>query len=264
MTSDHITSPAHSDVFDPSYHVQQICTLIKDACIKSGASGYVVGISGGIDSAVVAALITRAIGAKHIIGLFLPSATTPKGDYDDVDVLSTWLGISTQMFSLEPVLAGYKEILTGDERAWGNLMSRVRMNILYLYANENRLLVSGTSNKTEWYTGYFTKYGDNAADIQPIIHLFKDEVYVLAEYLQIPSIFIEKEPSAGLYEGQTDEADLQMTYTVLDAAFRSLEKQDWVPENEEEVRALELHNAASHKRTFPPHISIKNRSLSSS
>ncbi|MCL2459976.1 MAG: NAD(+) synthase [Euryarchaeota archaeon] len=264
MTPDHNTSPAHSDIFDPSYHISQICTLIKDTHVKSGASGYVVGISGGIDSAVVAALITRAIGTKQIIGLFLPSPTTPKADYDDVDLLSTWLGISTQMFSLEPVLAGYQGILAGDEKARGNLTSRVRMNILYLYANENRLLVSGTSNKTEWYTGYFTKYGDNAADIQPIIHLFKDEVYALAEYLQIPSVFIEKDPSAGLYEGQTDEADLQMTYTVLDRAFRSLEKHNWVAQNDEEVQALKLYNAASHKRTFPPHISFTNRPLSSS
>jgi NAD+ synthase len=138
------------------------------------------------------------------------------------------------------------------------------MNILYLYANENRLLVCGTSNKTEWYTGYFTKYGDNAADIQPIIHLFKDEVYALAEFLQIPSVFIEKDPSAGLYEGQTDEADLQMTYAALDGAFRSLEKHNWVAQNDEEVWALTLYNATSHKRTFPPHISFTNRSLSSS
>jgi NAD+ synthase len=257
MTSDRIINCSPSCSFAPSDHVLQICTLIKDTCVKSLSSGYVVGISGGIDSAVVATLITRAIGAKHITGLFLPSVTTPKADYHDVDALSTWLGISIKTFSLEAVLAGYQEISTGSQHAWGNLMSRVRMNILYLYANEKNLLVSGTSNKTEWYTGYFTKYGDNAADIQPIIHLFKDEVYLLAEYLQIPSVFIEKDPSAGLYEGQTDEADLQMTYASLDAAFRSLEKHDWAPQNEEEVRALELYNRASHKRTFPPHISVK-------
>ena len=261
MTSDRIVNNSFS--FDPSYHVSQICTLIRDTCVKSGSSGYVVGISGGIDSAVVAALITRAIGTKRITGLFLPSASTPKADYHDVDVFSTWLGISTKTFSLDPVLAGYQELLTGDQTALGNLMSRVRMNILYLYANEKGLLVSGTSNKTEWYTGYFTKYGDNAADIQPIIHLFKDEVYLLAEYLQIPAVLIEKNPSAGLYEGQTDEADLQMTYTSLNAAFRSLENHNWVPQNDEEVRALELYNRTAHKRTFPPHSSTKNMYLSS-
>ena len=254
MTQDHTIHNNHSNFCDPSSHTQKICALIKETLMTSGASGYVLGISGGIDSAIVATLLVQAVGAKNVVGLFLPSSTTPKQDYDDVAVLGSWLEIPIHTFSLQPVLAGYQEIMSGSRLGWGNLTSRIRMNLLYLYANEHHLLVSGTSNKTEWYIGYFTKYGDSAADIQPIIHLFKDEVYAFATHLQVPSCFIEKTPSAGLYEGQTDEADLQMSYTSLNAALRSLEKQNWVAQNEDEERVMRLYQASLHKRLPPPQI----------
>jgi NAD+ synthase len=166
----------------------------------------------------------RSIGAKQITGLFLPSPTPPKEDNNDVASLGTWFGIPIHTFSLQPVLAGYQEVMSASKVAWGNLTSRICMNLLYLYANEHHLLVFGTSNRTEWYTGYFTKYGDSTADVQPIMHLLKDEVYTIASYLQIPSVFIEKISSAGLHEGQTDEADLQMNYVTLNASLRSLDQ----------------------------------------
>ena len=256
MTSDHIIHDTCPHSCAPSYSISQICALLKDTLAASGASGYVVGISGGIDSAVVATLLVRSIGTKQVTGLFLPSSTTPKEDHSDVASLGTWLGIPIHTFSLQPVLAGYQEVMSASKVAWGNLTSRIRMNLLYLYANEHHLLVSGTSNKTEWYTGYFTKYGDSAADVQPIMHLLKDEVYTIANYLQIPSVFIEKIPSAGLHEGQTDEADLQMSYATLNAALRSLEQHNWIAQTEDEMRVMELYQLSSHKRLPSPHISL--------
>ena len=255
MPSDHITHDTCSHPCDPSSSVSQICAFLKDTLAASGALGYVVGISGGLDSAVVATLLVRSVGADQVTGLFLPSPTTPKKDYGDVASLGSWLRVPIHTFSLQPVLAGYQEVMNASKVAWGNLTSRIRMNLLYLYANDHHLLVSGTSNKTEWYTGYFTKYGDNAADVQPIIHLLKDDVYTIASYLQVPSVFIEKIPSAGLYEGQTDEADLQMSYATLNAALRSLEQHNWIAETEDETRVMELYQSSLHKRLSPPQIS---------
>jgi NAD+ synthase len=235
--------------------ISDICTLIKDTLTASKATGYVLGISGGIDSAVAAALLVQAIGADRVTGLFLPSSTTPRADYADVDILCAWLGISLQTHPLDPILSAYQKVCTGNRYAWGNMTSRIRMSILYMYANEHQRLVCGTSNKTEWYIGYFTKYGDFAADIQPIIHLFKDEIYALARYLGVPSAIIEKVPSAGLYEGQTDEADLHMTYAQLNTALRSLETNNWAPYTDDEKKALELYKASAHKRLPVPHVS---------
>ena len=250
---------------DQSTHLQpepmcisEICTLIKNTLTASKTTGYVLGISGGIDSAVAATLLVRAIGADRVTGLFLPSPTTPKADYADVNTLCAWLGIALHTHPLDSILCAYQEICNENRHTWGNLTSRIRMNILYMYANEHQQLVCGTSNKTEWYTGYFTKYGDAAADIQPIIHLFKDEIYALARDLGVPPVFIEKAPSAGLYEGQTDEADLHMTYAQLNAALRSLEASNWTPYTDDEKKALELYKASAHKRLPVPHCCTSN------
>jgi NAD+ synthase len=115
-------------------------------------------------------------------------------------------------------------------------------------------LVCGTSNYTEYLLGYCTKYGDNAADVQPIIHLQKTQVWDLARTLGIPARLIEKTPSAGLWQNQTDEDELGMKYTVIDEAIRNLEKQGWEPKSPDEERVMEKMNRAGHKKRPAPQV----------
>ena len=134
----------------------------------------------------------------------------------------------------------------------GNLMARSRMAILYYYANRDSRLVCGTSNRTEFLLGYTTKYGDNAADFQPILHMLKTEVVEVAKELGIPETIINKAPSAGLWPGQSDEGEIGMTYAEIDAAIRALETHEWKPENAREERVLDLVKRSEHKRLPAP------------
>ncbi|MEN6610789.1 MAG: NAD(+) synthase, partial [Methanoregulaceae archaeon] len=153
--------------------------MIRYAVWNSGAKGIIVGVSGGVDSAVAAAMCCRAVGGERVLGLTLPSAVTAAADIEDAHTLCTRLGMEHRVISIEPILASYRDLPGYAENRYllGNLMARTRMTILYLHANKDGRLVCGTSNKSEYMLGYCTKYGDNAADIQPIVHLLKREVY---------------------------------------------------------------------------------------
>jgi NAD+ synthase len=130
----------------------------------------------------------------------------------------------------------------------GNLMARTRMVVLYYHANRDGRIVCGTSNKSEYLLGYCTKYGDNAADIQPIVHLLKREVYELARELGIPEPILVKSPSAGLWEDQSDEGELGITYAEIDAALATLEDRGWVAKTPAEEKVLAMVKKSEHKR----------------
>ena len=144
-----------------------------------------------------------------------------------------------------------KEHITGTPLLAGNIASRLRMTTLYNIAAANGYLVCGTSNKTENLIGYSTKWGDGAADVQPLLHLYKKDVYALAEDLGIPQEIIDKAPSAGFFEGQTDEADIGLTYQELDSALWNLERNEFVPQNAVEEKVLGLVLKSEHKRKPP-------------
>jgi NAD+ synthase len=131
-------------------------------------------------------------------------------------------------------------------------MARIRMTILYYHANRDNRLVCGTSNRSEYLLGYCTKFGDNAADIQPILHLYKSDVYTMAEELGIPEPIRRKVPSAGLWEDQSDEKELGLSYSQIDASLRALEAHDWRPEDETGERVLAMVKKSVHKRTGAP------------
>ncbi|HJJ46705.1 MAG TPA: NAD(+) synthase, partial [Methanocorpusculum sp.] len=133
----------------------------------------------------------------------------------------------------------------------GNIAARLRMMALYNIAAERNYLVCGTSNKTEYMIGYSTKWGDSAADIQPLLHLYKREIYEIAEDLSIPEEILKKAPSAGFFDGQTDESDIELTYDELDTALFNLELNDFIPKNEVEQRVLVLVKKNEHKRSLP-------------
>ena len=237
--------------------IERIKQMIRHTVWSADAKGLVVGISGGLDSAVAAGLCAGAIGGEHVLGLLLPSEVTSDEDLADGEAVCRKFGIPCEVVSIAPLLCTFVEIIPDyEDNAYlsGNLMARLRMATLYYFANQRNALVCGTSNRSEYLLGYSTKYGDSAADLQPILHLYKTTVSELAGSLGVPESVIRKAPSAGLFPGQSDEADLGYAYSELDAALRSLEANDWKAESETETAVLEKVRKSAHKRMPQPNL----------
>jgi NAD+ synthase len=234
----------------------QVEQMIRYAYWNSGCTGIVIGVSGGIDSAVAAAFCCRAVGPDKVLGLSLPSAVSSRQDCEDAAALCTALGMEHRIISIEPMLTGFRELPGFCESPYlmGNLMARVRMTVLFYHANRDHRLVCGTSNRSEYMLGYCTKFGDNAADIQPILHLYKSDVYVMAGELRIPEQIIRKVPSAGLWEGQNDEKEIGLSYDQIDTALRALEGHSWEPKNTTEEKVLAMVKKSGHKRMGAPNL----------
>jgi len=194
----------------------KIVSWIRGRVKLSGAKGIVMGLSGGIDSAVVAALCKDGVGRNNLLVLFMPCNSNPQ-DLRDAKLVAAKLGLKSKLVDLSSVYNNFLKILpSAGGLARGNLKPRLRMNTLYYFANKLNYLVCGTGNKSELMVGYFTKYGDGGVDILPIADLFKRQVRKLAEELKIPQGIITKPPTAGLWQGQTDEGEMGITYNELD------------------------------------------------
>ena len=245
-----------SSAGDLGCRMGQVEQMIRYAYWNSGCTGIVIGVSGGVDSAVAAAFCCRAVGPDKVLGLSLPSAVSAKKDCEDAAALCTALGMEHRIISIEPMLTGFQELpgLYESPYLMGNLMARVRMTVLFYHANRDHRLVCGTSNRSEYMLGYCTKFGDNAADIQPILHLYKSDVYVMARELGIPEQIIRKVPSAGLWEGQNDEKEIGLSYDQIDTALRALEGQNWEPKNTNEEKVLAMVKKSGHKRMGAPNL----------
>lgn len=206
-----------------------IIDFIRQKTREAGVSGAVVGISGGIDSALTATLTVKALGADKVLGIHMPEAgLTPGADSEDAKALADWLGIEYRTIDISGIVSAFMaavpESEAADRLSRGNLKARIRMSLLYFHANQLNRMVMGTGNKTEILLGYYTKYGDGGVDIEPIGILYKTEVWELARKLGVPEPIINKKPSAGLWAGQTDEAELGMSYETLDRALGLLEQ----------------------------------------
>ena len=234
----------------------QIEQMIRYAYWNSGCKGIVIGVSGGVDSAVAAAFCCRAIGPGNVLGLSLPSAISNPEDGKDAAALCTRLGMEHRVVSIEPMLEGFRVMTgyTGSRYLTGNLMARIRMAVVYYHANLDNRLVCGTSNRSEYMLGYCTKFGDNAADLQPIVHMYKDEVYEAARELDIPDPIIKKAPSAGLWEGQSDESEIGLSYAEIDPSLRALELNKWKATTPIEEKVLALVKKSEHKRLPAPNL----------
>jgi NAD+ synthase len=196
--------------------LETLIAFVRESAEKARAEGVVIGISGGIDSATVAYLAAKTLGKEKVLGLIMPYYENR--DVEDAKLVCESLGIEYKVINIRPIVDSFVSQLgfQPDNRSLGNIMARTRMILLYAHANQLNRLVLGTSNRSEFLTGYFTKWGDGASDYAPLINLYKTEVWEVAKLLGVPGRIIEKKPSAGLWEGQTDEDELGISYRLLD------------------------------------------------
>ena len=198
---------------------------IKDYFKKANCEKAVIGLSGGLDSSLTLKLTVEAIGNKNVFAILMPEKdVTKKINVDDAVKLCKELKVERKIIEISKFLKPYRRLRWKNDLAVANTKARIRANILYHYANSQKALVVGTSNKTELLLGYGTKHGDIAADLFVIGSLYKTEVVKLAKKLKLPENIINKTPSAELYRGQTDEAELGASYTKLDSILRLVEK----------------------------------------
>jgi len=245
---------------DPKVVKKELTSFISNKVKEAGAKGVVVGLSGGLDSSTVAFLCVKAIGARRVIGLIMPeeNLTNPE-DVEDALSLAKKLDIEYRIINIKPIFeslrASIKDFKDEAVLPAANLRPRIRMTILYYYANLLNYLVVGSGNRSEIRAGYFTKHGDGGADLFPIGCLYKTQVKRLAEHLGVPKKIIEKTPSAGLWAGQTDEAELGISYEKLDRIYAGLDlnlsmkdiaKAVGVKESEVK-RFIERENRTAHK-----------------
>jgi NAD+ synthase len=206
--------------------VKTIIEFIRAEVKSRGSTGVVVGISGGLDSAVAAYLAVKALGPKKVFGLILPdSGVTPKKDTIDAEKLAKHLRIKYKITEVGKIkkLCLNKNLPHNSKLAKANLLVRLRMSLLYFHAAATNKLVLGTGDKSELQLGYFTKYGDGAADLFPIADLYKTEVREMAQHLLVPKNIVNKKSSARLWKGHTAEGEIGMTYEEIDHILRELE-----------------------------------------
>jgi NAD+ synthase len=256
-------SPAIMD-FDLPDIKKRIARFIKEYVENAGAAGVVLGLSGGIDSNTIAALSALAIGGDRVLGLMLPEKETYNlKDIEDAKAVAGKFGIQTQACDITPALEGfYKSIPifdSTDKLCKGNIKARSRMIYLYYYANRLNRIVCGSSDKSETMMGYFTKWGDVAADISPIMDLYKTQVRKIAEYVGIPKELAAKPATPALWPNQSAEGELGIKYETLDLILFGLER-FMKPQEIAEQLGIELAQvervkarwlAVEHKRRMP-------------
>ncbi|MFH1416385.1 MAG: NAD+ synthase [Elusimicrobiota bacterium] len=236
-----------------------IVEFIRAKIESSRKKGFVIGVSGGLDSSVCLYLVHKAVGSGRTHPVFMPHRPAHGELKKTIGAMCTALGLTMVEYDLGRIIAEFvKETNCSNAVLTGNFAARIRMSFLYHHAAANDLLVVGTGNMTEKMTGYTTKWGDQAGDICPIGGLYKSQVYELAEELGIPESVINVVPSAGFYEGQEDEKELGISYAELDAILRAIAAGSEKELDQNKVnRVKELIEASAHKRRFPESPALK-------
>lgn len=205
---------------NPSAETQKITSFIKTVLKKQGFENVVIGVSGGIDSAVCLSLLQKSIPPKNIfpahLYYFESKINLPQKNVCNISIKNAVDALAKTLFPTSVVELFPWHTSEVKRLRLGNIMARVRMIVLYDLAKKHNGLVCGTENKSEFYLGYFTRFGDEASDIEPIRHLYKTQIYSLAKYLNVPQNIIDLPPTAGLWAGQTDEGDFGFSYKEAD------------------------------------------------
>jgi len=247
-----------------------LCSFIREELHKFGFGKGIIGLSGGLDSSVCAALAARALGGKNVLGMILPYKNTFGEDVKDARALARKLGLRTRLLDISPMVDAYfSRFPTADRVRIGNKMARERMSILYDHSVLEKALILGTSNKTELLIGYGTIHGDMACAINPLGDLYKSQVRALGAYLRLPARILKKMPTAGLWPGQTDEDEIGLSYSELDAIlFELVDERRPVKEviasgfKREAVEKIERMIIGSEfKRKMPPIAKISSRTV---
>jgi NAD+ synthase len=251
---------------------QHLLSFLKESVGGAGFDGVVLGLSGGIDSALAAALAVEALGSNHVVGLMMPWKTSSPASLDDAIEVADHLGIKTIERPITPMVESFANAVPEpNPLRLGNIMARVRMICIFDEAARIGYLPLGTSNKSELLLGYGTWYGDLASAINPIGDLYKQQVFALSRFMNLPNSVIEKAPSADLEEGQSDEADIGWSYETIDQILvRAIDLRksrqsiidDGLPEDA--VHSLLDRVARHHFKRMPPVIAkVSARSIGS-
>ena len=241
-----------------------ITSFIQAVVDDAGADGAVIGLSGGIDSTLTATLAVEALGADSVHGLVMPSDVNTDQNMSDAERVAQWLEIEYDVLDINPIVDAFFEAYpegVDDQMAAGNVRVRTRAVLNYFVANAESGVVLGTGNRSEAMTGYFTKYGDQAVDCNPIGNLYKRQVRQLASHMGVADDLVEKAPSAEMWEGQTDEEEMGLAYDTLDAVLAlhvdgpfsksATTESLGVPESAID-RVVDLVEQSAHKRSMPP------------
>ena len=259
---------------DAAATTERIKIFIKDTVEKTRAKGVVLGVSGGIDSCTAAALSALALGGENVIGLILPEEET----YNETDInhakqVAQKFRFKTVEIDITPMLKAYYRTLPifdpADKVSKGNIKARTRMTCIYYYANKLGMLVCGSSDKSETMMGYFTKWGDVAADISPLMDLYKTQVRQLAQHIGVPVEIIKKPSSPALWQGQLAEEELGIKYEVLDLILYGLEHLTKTEEIAEQLNVAKqlVYNVKKrwlgmeHKRRMPLTLKLAYRTV---
>lgn len=249
-------------ILDLNIERNRITDFIREYLKSAGFDKLVLGLSGGVDSAVCCALAVEAMGAENVIAAMLPHKSSHPDSLADASNLAQILGVEQQVIDITPMADAYFGTYAPDASNLrrGNWLARTRMCVLFDLSARYRALVLGTSNRTELMVGYFTQFGDSACAFEPIGHLYKTEVWALARLLGIPRKIVNKTPTADLWAGQSDEADLGLTYPVLDEIAYTLTELDVNVEASDDLPyPVELYHkvdkmitVSTFKRKLPP------------
>ncbi len=244
--------------------------FIRDTVYKNNFKNGIVGVSGGIDSAVVLALMQRALGSEHTFALLMPYKLSSRESLKDGKAICEQLKTAYEIIDISPSVDAYFERFPADNKMLiGNKCARERMSVLYDFSARKQALVVGTSNKSELLIGYSTLFGDSAAAFLPLGDLYKTQVFALARYLNIPDNIVNKKPTADLWKDQTDEGEIGITYKELDEILYQvidcrkkdgeIEAMGYSRANIKKIKSMITHS--QYKRTMPPVCKLHARTM---